>query len=89
MTISVEKSNVIDPGRDAAFYLAHRDEFLARYGGRMIAIRDEEVVADAETYFELNKILCERYGGLAYAYIQKVTPQSFEDWADEPAYIVL
>lgn len=89
MRLSVQKTNEIDPGRDAAFYVAHRDELLARYGGRMIAIRDEEVVADAETYFELNKLLCARYGGLAYAYIKKVTPQSFEDWGDEPAYIVV
>lgn len=88
MTVSVQKLNAIDPGRDAAFYVAHRDELLALYGGRLVAIRDEEVVADAETYFELNKMLCERFGGLAYAYIKKVTPQSFEGWGDESAYII-
>lgn len=78
----------LDPEADVIYYKSYRDEFMARYGGRMIAIRDEEVVADAETYFELNKMLCARYGGLAYAYIKKVTPLSFEDWGDEPAYII-
>lgn len=79
----------LDPEAEATFYKSHRDEFLARYAGRLVAVRDEEVVADAETYFELNKLPCARYGGLAYAYIRKVTPLSFEDWGDEPAYIVL
>lgn len=78
----------IDPGRDAAFYVAHRDEIMARYSGGLVAIRGEEVVANAETYFELHKMLCDRYGGLAYAYIKKVTPQSFEDWGDGFAYII-
>jgi hypothetical protein len=82
------KSSEIGPGRDAAFYVAHRGELSARYGGRLVAIRDEEVVADAETYFQLHKILCARFGGLAYAYIKKVTPQSFEEWGDEPAVII-
>jgi hypothetical protein len=79
----------LDPEADATYYKSHRDELLARYGGRLVAIRNEEVVAEAETYFELNKMLCERYGGLAYAYIKKVTPLSFEDWGDEPAYIIV
>lgn len=78
----------IDPIRDADYYKQHQDAFLAKYSGRMVAIRGEEVVADAETYFELHRKLCERYGGPAYAYVQKVTPASFEDWGDEPAYLI-
>ncbi len=79
----------LDPAADVIYYKLHRDEFLARYGGRLVAILDEEVVADAENYFELNKMLCARYGGLAYACIKKATPLSFEDWGDEPAYIIV
>ena len=88
MTISVESP--VKSARVATPHFMWRTvvNYRRATGGRLVAIRDEEVVADAETYFQLHKILCARFGGLVYAYIEKVTPQSFEEWGDEPAVII-
>lgn len=79
----------IDPARDAAYFRLQRDHLMADHADQFVAIRGEEVVAVADTYFGLHAKLCERYGGPAYAYIRKVCPASFREWDKTPAYLVL
>lgn len=78
-----------DPVSDAEFFLRNKEYLLRNYSGRFVAIRNEELVADAEDYFTLYWRLCEIYGEPVSAYIRRICPASFDSVGTEPAYLLL
>ena len=78
-----------DPVADASFFLRKQEKLLRDYSGRFVAIRNEEVVADAEDYFTLYWRLCEMYGEPVSAYIRQVCPDAFVSVETEPTHLFL
>ncbi len=78
-----------DPVADTEFFLRNKEHLLRSFSGRFVAIRNEEIVADAEDFFTLYWRLCEIYGEPVSAYIRHICPASFDSMGTEPAYLLL
>ena len=78
-----------DPLADADFFLRNKEHLLRDFPGRFVAIRNEEMVADAEGYFTRYWRLCEIYGELVSAYVRYICPASYVPVETEPAYLLL
>lgn len=84
---SLEQSGVLHLNPDEQFFVDRKDELLAAYEGRFVAIRHGAVAADAATRRELEDILARKYGKPVYAMVKRVTKGSFEFRPEGPILI--
>ncbi|MBX3177396.1 MAG: hypothetical protein KF886_08555 [Candidatus Hydrogenedentes bacterium] len=80
---------VVDPDRDEAYFRSQQDRLLRDYANKFVAVRDQQVVATANTYFDLHAQLCARYGQPVYALVRRVVPSAFQARDTDPVNIVL